>query len=139
VNLGTCDQNELRRIYKIVRECQATAPTGETIVDCDAARSKVLIVLRYERVQRFQVLVLNNDGVRVTTYVYTIMFYFEPSPCWFQLTNGTFCHKLHRTIFEYRDAHPSVELVNLGLSHLWHQSWDICPARIIIEPNDVNS
>jgi len=135
VNLGTCNQARLLFIYKIVKECQVSTKFGETIVDIDAARAKGLLVLRQESIRRFQVQVENSEGDKITTYVYTVMFYFEPSPCWFQFTDNSFCGKFHWTIFEYRDADPSVDISSLGLSHLWHQSWDISSNRIVIEPN----
>jgi len=75
----------------------------------------------------------------VLLHVYSVMFYFEPSPCWFLGSNGKFCGKYHKTIFEYAAAHPTVDVTQLGLSHLHHQGYCVDTSKLVIEPNITNA
>jgi len=136
-NLATMDQNELLRIYTVIKKSQYRTEGGSVLVDCEAARAQGVSVFREEKTRRFCVTVSGEEPIILR--VYTIMFYFEPSPCWFKISDGKLCGKLHRTVYEYNSAHPAVDVSRLGLSHLWHESWSISPAQMVIEPNNTNS
>jgi len=139
INLATLDAERLMKIYTVVKEAQYTSCYGETLVDCDAARALGVSVFCQERTHLFSVSVRNSDGDALIVLVYAIMFYYEPTPCWFLCADGTFCKKTHRTLYEFNSAHRSIDLSRLGFSHLNHQSWCTNPACIVIESTNTNS
>jgi len=138
VNLATVPQKSLRELYEAVKKSQYVAKTGELMVDLDLIKTLGFAVSDQKKHRRFCTVIKTSIGTTIV-YVYSVMFYFEPSPCWYFGSNGRFCGKYHRTIFDYAAAHPTVDVSQLGLSHLHHQSYCTDPSKMVIETNSTNS
>jgi len=136
IDLAKVNQQDLRERFDSIEEnSEETIRHSHTVLREPLPRG----FSDYNNGRRPQVYVRHLESTNTICFAATaVVLYYKPTKCYTVGSDGKFCLKRHRTVYEFCDAHPGLRTNEIHISHLCHSASCLNAHHLIFEHSSVN-